>query len=101
MPRTAALPAVAPDESPTVTPERLARWHELFGRALSLPACPAVLTVAQVSAVLNIPEKTLERWRVEGAGPGYLKVGAAVRYGVDDLAAWLDAQSRGAGHERN
>lgn len=35
----------------------------------------------------------LARWRSEGRGPRYVKVGPFVRYRVSDLDAWLKAQT--------
>lgn len=38
--------------------------------------------------------KTLERWRVEGRGPAFVKMGRRVVYRRDDLLAWADARRR-------
>ena len=46
------------------------------------------------AAYLCVARQTLARWRVEGGGPVFLKLGALVRYDVDDLDGWLDAQRR-------
>ncbi len=42
----------------------------------------------------GVPVQTLARWRFEGCGPAFLKLGGRVRYEVADLDAWLDAQRR-------
>ena len=59
-------------------------------------AC-ALLTTAEAAHVLRLSPRTLERFRVEGTGPSYLKAGpgkrARVLYRLDDLQAWLN-QSR-------
>lgn len=38
--------------------------------------------------------QTLEGWRRKGTGPAYKKIGASVRYSLEDLDAWLSAQSK-------
>jgi predicted DNA-binding transcriptional regulator AlpA len=43
---------------------------------------------------LGLAVQTLARWRVEGGGPPFLKLGGSVRYDLSDLDAWLDAQRR-------
>lgn len=41
--------------------------------------------------VLAIKVSTLRKWRVEGKGPAFLKIGAAVRYMPSDIADFIDA----------
>jgi hypothetical protein len=41
------------------------------------------------SAILKIQVRTLQRGRLEGIGPKYLKLGGAVRYSKQDLQDWL------------
>lgn len=41
-----------------------------------------------------ISSKTLERWRVEGRGPSFRKLGRRVVYSRDDLLAWAEQQRR-------
>ena len=38
--------------------------------------------------------RTLQRWRLEGIGPKFLKLGRLVRYRQSDLDQWVDAQLR-------
>ncbi|WP_370237829.1 helix-turn-helix transcriptional regulator [Brevundimonas sp.] len=40
----------------------------------------------------TVKPKTLEKWRVIGGGPAYIKTGRAVVYQVSDLDAWLEAR---------
>jgi len=50
-------------------------------------------TPEEVSAYLrNIPVKTLAKWRSEGTGPNYQKVGRHVRYDWADVRAWVKQQ---------
>jgi hypothetical protein len=37
----------------------------------------------------GIAVQTLARWRCEGTGPKFCKVGRRVVYSVEDLAAWV------------
>ena len=53
-----------------------------------------LLTLAEVSEILQIPEKSLYRQRSLGEFPGSLgvRVGRWVRFDADVLAKWLDDQ---------
>jgi predicted DNA-binding transcriptional regulator AlpA len=51
-----------------------------------------VLDPRSASTYLGIAVQTLARWRVEGAGPPFLKLGTAIRYDRSDLDTWLDAR---------
>src|SRR3954454_2159183 len=48
-----------------------------------------LLTPVQTSAKLKIAKQTLARWRVEGKGPKFLRLGGRVLYRPADLEAWL------------
>jgi excisionase family DNA binding protein len=52
------------------------------------------LPPAQLSALLNISIRTLERWRVEGVGPTYVKAGRRVLYRREDVERWLTEGTR-------
>lgn len=41
---------------------------------------------------LTVAVPTLRKWRTQGGGPVFLKLGRAVRYDVADLDAWLTAR---------
>jgi hypothetical protein len=49
--------------------------------------------------MLALSERTLERLRVSGAGPRFVKVGASIRYQQEALEKWVAAQSRGSTSE--
>jgi len=54
-------------------------------------------TAEEVAEYLkDIPVKTLAKWRSEGLGPRYSKVGRHVRYDWADVRAWVASQRRGA-----
>lgn len=48
-----------------------------------------VLTTKEAAAYVRLGAPTLERFRVTGDGPTYLKLGGAVRYRRSELDAWL------------
>jgi len=43
---------------------------------------------------IELSERTLEKWRVQGRGPAYLKLGGRVLYDLREVEAWLTAQRR-------
>lgn len=49
---------------------------------------------ALAAEFLGLSPKTLERFRVEGRGPAFLKLGRRVVYSRDDLVKWAEAQRR-------
>ncbi len=44
-----------------------------------------LLTTQQAAWLLRVSRKTLERMRVEGRGPRFVKIGRSVRYRQSDL----------------
>ena len=52
------------------------------------------LTTEQAAKRLTLKKSTLEAWRVRGGGPRFLKLGRAVRYRDEDLAAFEEAGVR-------
>jgi hypothetical protein len=55
----------------------------------------ALLNERDVARITGLSIATVRRWRLVGQGPGYLKIGASVRYHPDDVRVWLDVQPRG------
>ena len=49
-----------------------------------------LLDTKQAAAILQVSPRTLERFRVEGGGPAYLKVGRRVLYDSHDIWDFLD-----------
>ena len=43
----------------------------------------------EVAKYMKISPRTIERWRTEGQGPEYHKVGRKVIYNVSDINAYL------------
>jgi excisionase family DNA binding protein len=59
----------------------------------------ALLTTRQAASALALSPRTLERLRVEGGGPRYLRLRRAIRYRYADLDRWLDRRSFGSTSE--
>jgi Helix-turn-helix domain len=63
--------------------------------AAPLPNIPVVfLDQRQTASLLNLSERTLERFRLEGTGPAYCKFGRRVMYACADVLSWADARRR-------
>jgi excisionase family DNA binding protein len=63
--------------------------------AVRLPErTPILLNTKEAADALGLSERTLERWRVTGGGPRYVKVGRAVRYLLADLIEWVEERRR-------
>lgn len=55
-------------------------------------------TEQEVSALIGIKTKTLQRWRLLGQGPRFVKLGARlVRYPAAALNEWINTQPTGGG----
>lgn len=52
---------------------------------------PELITREQLSEYTGIAVNTLAQWAVNKTGPKVIKLGRAVRYRRDDVAAWLEA----------
>ncbi|MBL8420856.1 MAG: helix-turn-helix domain-containing protein [Dechloromonas sp.] len=52
-------------------------------------------TETELALRWNISPKTLQRWRYEGVGPPYIKLSKAVRYPVDNIVAYEQANRQG------
>ena len=51
-------------------------------------------TQREAAEVLRLSERTLERMRLTGLGPAYVKAGRRVLYRQADLETWVAAQLR-------
>jgi hypothetical protein len=52
-------------------------------------------------ALSPISTRTLQRWRLEGEGPTFVKLGRLVRYRQSDLETFLEARARTSTSERS
>jgi hypothetical protein len=55
---------------------------------------PALLTTAEVAAVLNVSKSSLNKWRGTGQGPQYVEVEGAIRYTPQAVADYIAANTR-------
>lgn len=51
-----------------------------------------LLTTIEVAALLGLKPGTLENWRAVGKGPPFRRLGAAIRYAMADVRAWVEGQ---------
>lgn len=56
-----------------------------------------LLTPREAATWLRSTERTLERWRRQGTGPAFVRVGRHVAYRLEDLEAWVGRQTRQPG----
>lgn len=50
----------------------------------------SVWKTPEAAAYVGLSKPTLERFRITGEGPDFVKLGGAVRYRKDDLDRWLE-----------
>lgn len=58
-----------------------------------------LLTVEEAAERLRLSVSILNKWRVSGDGPAFLKLGRRVLYSVADLDAWATAGRRNSTSE--
>jgi predicted DNA-binding transcriptional regulator AlpA len=54
-----------------------------------------LLNEHDVARITGLSVASVRRWRILRQGPKYLKIGAAVRYKPEDIAAWLNCRPTG------
>lgn len=54
-----------------------------------------LLNEHDVARITGLSVASVRRWRLLRQGPKYLKLGSAVRYRSEDLAAWLASRPTG------
>ncbi|WP_241666919.1 helix-turn-helix transcriptional regulator [Muricoccus nepalensis] len=72
--------------------------------AMQRPAVPELVAVKHLTQFdlanrWRLSHRTLERWRYDGKGPTYLKLGGAVVYRLEDVEAYEAAQQRAAARQ--
>ncbi len=55
---------------------------------------PKFMNTEEAAAFLELSHRTLERYRITGEGPRFLKIGRWVRYLKSDLVDWLESRGR-------
>jgi excisionase family DNA binding protein len=58
-----------------------------------------LLNQSEAAKLLRLSERTLERLRLQGGGPLYVKCGRSVRYRQCDLETWIAARIVGSTSE--
>ena len=53
-----------------------------------------LVTERDASELLGVSMRTLQKWRLQGNGPRFVKLGHAVRYDVKDLEAYIESGRR-------
>jgi predicted DNA-binding transcriptional regulator AlpA len=53
-----------------------------------------LLSTPQAAAFCNLSPRTLEKHRVNGGGPRFIKLGRSVKYTVEDLVEWITENRR-------
>lgn len=51
-----------------------------------------ILNTREAADYVRLGKPTLERFRISGAGPLFVKLGGAVRYRRTDLDSWLETR---------
>ena len=59
-----------------------------------------LLTQRQAAALLCLSERTLERFRVSGIGPKFVRMGKSIRYRLGDVEAWIERRTVGSTSEQ-
>lgn len=54
----------------------------------------SLMKVADAAVELGLSASTLNKWRTQGRGPKFVKLGRSVCYRPADLEAWLDGHSK-------
>jgi predicted DNA-binding transcriptional regulator AlpA len=60
-----------------------------------------LLTETEVSRILKCTKAALRRWRREGRGPRFIKLGRMVRYSESDVLGFLVKNAKGGPLERS
>jgi len=58
-----------------------------------------LLNQSEAAKLMKLSERTLERLRLQGGGPSYVKCGRSVRYRLSDVEKWIEARVIGSTSE--
>ena len=75
---------------PIVLPSNAARRRRDDGDDMDDPNTDTLLTGSEAADVLRLSERTMERHRVTGTGPRFVRLGRSIRYRRQDLIDHLD-----------
>lgn len=51
-----------------------------------------LLSAEELACKLKISRRTLAKWRTNGRGPCYVRLGHAVRYRTQDVEEWVESK---------
>jgi predicted DNA-binding transcriptional regulator AlpA len=74
------------------------RWRHTYGEIRSIDYS-VLFTPEEASEFLRISAKTLERWRSNGLGPRFVKIGRRVAYGIAALEEFITQHTYGSSAE--
>jgi excisionase family DNA binding protein len=57
----------------------------------------SLVTEPEAARLLAVSVRTLQAWRVQDAGPPYVRVGRLIRYVRSSLAAWIKSKTHTPG----
>ncbi len=60
---------------------------------MEAPKLPKLLPPDETAEYLGVKKQTMSIWRLQGVGPGYIRVEKAIRYPIDDLKKYLKQQA--------
>jgi predicted DNA-binding transcriptional regulator AlpA len=85
------------DDRGAETPIASSEPHARQGRGTPIRGPPPgekLLTVQEVAALLHCSVSSLNKWRIEGRGPRFVKIERRVRYRPADVVAYVAASTR-------
>jgi predicted DNA-binding transcriptional regulator AlpA len=59
----------------------------------------SLLNQKQAARILGLSVRTLERYRITGTGPRYVRLGRLIRYRPNDLKEWIERNLRNSTSE--
>jgi hypothetical protein len=65
-----------------------------FLRGRPATGLPSLLIVQEVARILRCSVSSLNKWRLSGRGPRFVRVGSRVRYRPPDVADWIAHATR-------
>lgn len=64
-----------------------------MNKLTSTPILVPLLSEERAAILLDLKRQTLAKWRVEGAGPPFVKAGRSVRYKQSDIVAFIETRA--------
>lgn len=58
------------------------------------PGANRLLTIEEAAEYLRLARPTLARWRCQGLGPAFVRLGSRIMYREADVAAFVERQRR-------